>query len=55
MRELLDPKIIPQHIIEETREPVKPSTVIPELDLMGSSAYGQAQITYQYRGHEVIQ
>jgi len=54
IRELLDPAIIPQHIIQETHIPVKPSTMSPELDLMGPSFYGQAQITYQYRGVEVI-
>jgi len=54
IRELLDPAVIPQHIIQETYKPVKPSTMSPELDLMGSSFYGQAQVTYQYRGVEVI-
>ena len=54
IRELLDPKFIPRQIIEETHKPVKPSTMSPELDLMGSSFYGQAQVTYHYRGSEVI-
>ena len=54
IKELLDPKFIPRQIIEETHKPVKPSTMSPELDLMGSSFYGQAQVTYHYRGFEVI-
>jgi hypothetical protein len=55
IRELLDPKVIPEWIIQRTRKPIIPSTVSPELDIMGSSFYGQAQITYHYRGHEIVQ
>lgn len=55
IRELLDPEVLPEWIIKETHKPVKPSTVFPDLDLMGYSFYGQAQVTYNYRGYEVIQ
>jgi hypothetical protein len=55
IRELLNLQIIPESIIRETHKPVIPSSVSPELGLMGSSFYGQAQMIYQYRGHEIIQ
>jgi len=56
LKELLDPKVIPLSVISETHKVFIPAfgeTV--EYDEVGAENYGQGQVTFNYRGHEVIQ
>ena len=56
IRELLDPKVIPPHVLAKTHESVIPAlgrTV--EYDERGMPDSGHGQWTYNYRGHELIQ
>ena len=56
LRELLDPKVIPQKVIAETHKTIIPAfSETIESDEVGAEVYGQGQVTFNYRGHEVIQ
>lgn len=55
LKELLDPSVISKSIIDETHKSLIPAwgeTI--EFDEVGIASYGQAQMTFNYRGHEVI-
>ena len=55
LKELLDPAVISQSIIDETHKSLIPAwgeTI--DFDEVGMACYGQAQMTFNYRGHEVI-
>jgi hypothetical protein len=55
LKELLDPTVISRSIIDETHKSLIPAwgeTI--EFDEVGMACYGLAQMTFNYRGHEVI-
>jgi hypothetical protein len=55
LKELLDPIVISKSIIDETHKSLTPAwgeTI--EFNEVGMANYGQAQMTFNYRGHEVI-
>jgi hypothetical protein len=55
LKELLDPTVISRGIIDETHKSLIPAwgeTI--DFDEVGMACYGQAQMTFNYRGHEVI-
>jgi hypothetical protein len=55
LKELLEPTVIPKHIIAETHKSFLPAfTNTVWDDVVGIDNYGQGQMTYNYRGHEVI-
>jgi hypothetical protein len=54
LRELLDPKVLPKHVISETHKSFIPFGQVPSSDEEGLKGYGQGQITTTYRGHEMI-
>lgn len=56
LKELLEPTVLPRWVIAETHKTFIPAfgeTV--DYDEVGQEDYGQGQITYNYRGHEVVQ
>jgi CubicO group peptidase (beta-lactamase class C family) len=55
LKELLEPTVIPEHIIAETHKSFIPAfTQTSWDDAVGINTYGQGQMTYNYRGHEVV-
>jgi len=56
IEELLEPTVVPAKIIDETHRSLIPAwgeTV--EFDEVSIESYGLAQMTFNYRGHEVVQ
>jgi len=56
LKELLAPTVVTARIIDETHKSLIPAwgeTV--EFDEVSIESYGLAQMTFNYRGHEVIQ
>lgn len=55
LKETLAPATISRRVIDETHKSIIPAwgeTI--EFDEVGIACYGQAQMTFNYRGHEVI-
>lgn len=55
LKELLEPTVISPSIIDQTHKSLTPAwgeTI--DFDEVGMACYGQAQMTFNYRGHEVI-
>lgn len=56
LKELLDPRVIPERVVQTTHKSVIPAFGDSiEWDEVGIITYGQGQMTFNYRGHEVIQ
>lgn len=55
IRELLDPQILPPQVVAETHKCIIPFSPQTESDERGIPCYGHAQVTYTYRGHELVQ
>lgn len=56
VRELLDPQILPSQVVAETHKCIIPAFGhSTEFDERGMPCYGHAQVSYSYRGHELIQ
>ena len=55
LRELLDPHVVPAHLIAKTHECVIPAfghkVIYDEVSVW---CYGQGTMSFNYRGHEVI-
>jgi hypothetical protein len=55
LKELLEPKVIPKKVVQETHKAFVPLEAGTVWDEVGIITYGQGQMTFNYRGHEVIQ
>lgn len=56
LQELLEPKIIPSSVVKHTHRSIIPAFGdISEWDEVGIITYGQGQMIFNYRGHEIIQ
>lgn len=56
LRELLGPKVIPAHVLAKTHECIIPAFGrTAQYDERGMPNCGHGQVTYTYRGHELIQ
>lgn len=56
LKELLEPKMIPKHVVQQTHKSFIPAFGDSvEWDEVGIITYGQGSVTFNYRGHEIIQ
>lgn len=54
LKELLEPTVLPKHVIAETHRIAVANGDKVYWDEIGAAGYGQGQTTFSYRGHEVI-
>jgi hypothetical protein len=56
LKELLEPKVIPETVVQQTHTSFIPITGgRSEWDEVSVITYGQGQMMFNYRGHQVIQ
>ena len=54
VQELLDPKVIPRHLLNEAARPHLPLSTAKAFPELSFQIYGQGQWTQFYRGHKVV-
>jgi hypothetical protein len=55
LKELLEPTVLPKKVVQTTHKSFIPVLGDTAWDEVGIITYGQGQMIFNYRGHEVIQ